>query len=724
MGYPSAKLVKIDFPTVFMSQEPDSNCSATPVSLVGEAVSSSTYDEAILNCTDGYCIFDADLRLQAFSSEFPFLYPKLTDLIQIGISYKDYLRAFAERKAIQNLGEIEDIDEWVESSLSFLDRDTVRHNHHLTDGRWMLIKISRTSTGHWIFIANDITKQQLNRLALEHSNQRFRAFAHLALDWFWELDADLNYIYHSSRQAEYVGEVEVGESRIDFIDRIAVVDREMREHNQALKNHQFVDSVLEWKQESGHSRYLHIIAKPEFDDNGEFTGYLGSGREVTDEVVLQSRLNHLAEHDDLTGLINRRAFENELKDRLRGNSQKSNNATLCFLDLDQFKLVNDGGGHEAGDHLLRFIADSFVEQLDKKSIIARLGGDEFGLILPFDVNTSLEVINALISYVSTTPFTWNQRNYTIGVSAGLVCIDRTCADISELMSYADTACYIAKNSGRNQAQIYMYDEFFQDPVSLEIKQANLLRDAMDNDGLLLYLQPIKSIQKEMSHRHFEVLLRFKAPDGSIMSAGEFITVAEKYDLVQHLDNWVLRESLEALSIIESAGLDVSFSINLSGNSLNNAESVKRYTALIEESGLSPSLINFEVTETAAIKNISTAQKFIEQMKTFGCGFSLDDFGSGMSSFGYLKELQVDFLKIDGSFVKDMCNDPTCRAIVSAFNQLSHELGMETVAEFVEDKETELMLKEIGVDFVQGYGVGKPLAASEWVEFLLESKKQA
>lgn len=707
-----------------MAQEIDSQRPATPVSLVGEAASSSTYDEAIINSTDGYCIFDADLRLQAFSSEFPGLYPKLINLIQIGMSYSDYLYAFAERRAIQNLGDIEDIEEWVTYSLSMLDQKIIRHTHHLTDGRWMLIKISRTSTGQWVFIANDITEQHLSRLALEHSNQRFRAFAHLALDWFWELDADLNYIYHSSRQEEYVGEVAVGESRIDFVERIAVVDRELREHNLALKNHEFIDSVLEWRQETGHSRYLHIIARPEFDDNGVFTGYLGSGREVTDEVVLQSRLNHLAEHDDLTGLINRRAFENELKERLQDKGQKGSSATLCFLDLDQFKLVNDGGGHEAGDHLLRFIAESFVEQLDKHAIVARLGGDEFGLILPFDVNTSLELVNSLISYVSTTPFTWNQRNYTIGVSAGLVCIDKTSSDISELMSYADTACYIAKNSGRNQAQIYMYDEFFQDPVSLEIKQANLLRDAMDNDGLLLYLQPIKPIQKEMSHRHFEVLLRFKAPDGSIMSAGEFITVAEKYDLVQHLDNWVLRESLKALSIVASAGLDVSFSINLSGNSLNNAESVKRYTALIEKSGLSPSLINFEVTETATIKNISTAQKFIEQMKEFGCGFSLDDFGSGMSSFAYLKELNVDFLKIDGSFVKDMSNDPTCRAIVSAFNQLSHELGMETVAEFVEDKETESMLKEIGVDFVQGYGVGKPLAASEWVEFLLDSKKQA
>jgi len=240
---------------------------------------------------------------------------------------------------------------------------------------------------------------------------------------------------------------------------------------------------------------------------------------------------------------------------------------------------------------------------------------------------------------------------------------------------------------------------------------------------MLYLQPIKTIQFERSHTHFEVLLRLCDEQGQVMSAGEFIPVAEKYDLMQHLDRWVLSESLSKLESMRSQGLDVSFSINLSGNTLSNKDSANQYQNIITQSGIDPTMLVFEVTETVAIKNMETARMFIKSMKIFGCKFSLDDFGSGLSSFGYLKELSVDYLKIDGSFVKDMLSDPTCRAIVSAFNQLSHELGMQTVAEFVEDIETEDMLRELGIDFAQGYGVGKPQQADKWAQFLLENGKQ-
>ena len=707
-----------------MSMNHNGKESIAPLSLVGELVSSSAYDEVFLHCTDGYCVFDENQKLQAFSSDFPSLYPSIKNQIIIGMSYAEYMRVFAENAAIQNMGDIESIDKWVEHALTLLDKQTTRHTHHLIDGRWMLIKTSRTSTGHWLFVANDITELRVSQLALKESNVRYRTFAHMTMDWFWELDADLNYVYLSCHTPEFVDEPAIGSARLDFINGSAVHNAEREEHNAALLERREVDVVLEWKNEEVGSRHIQVVAKPEFDKNGQFTGYLGCGLEVTEDVALKSKLNHLAEHDDLTGLINRRAFEIKLKNQLNSQSQKESLATLCFMDLDQFKLVNDGGGHEAGDSLLAQIASTLVATLGENTVVARLGGDEFALILDKEVNESLRAVNDLISLISSTPFVWNQRNYSIGASAGLVSIDKSSNDISELMSHADTACYIAKNAGRNQAQIYMYDEYFQDPVSLELKQVNLLRDAMDNDGLLIYLQQIKAIQKDRTHMHFEVLLRYRAPDGTIRSAGEFISVAEKYDLVQHLDKWVLREALIVLRQVEDNNLDVSLSINLSGNSLNNNDSYAKYSAMITKSGVNPKLITFEVTETAAIKSIAVAKQFISQMKAFGCGFALDDFGSGLSSFGYLKELQADYLKIDGSFVKDMTNDSTCRAIVSAFNQLSHELGMETVAEFVQDDETEELLKLLGVDFVQGYGVGKPQAATQWLEYLLEHRRSA
>jgi len=673
-----------------MSEYKDDKETIAPISLVGELASSSTYDEVFLHCTDGYCIFDKDQKLQAFSSDFPNLYPKIKDHIVIGMSYTEYMRIFAENSAIQNMGEFDDVEQWVSHSLKLLDKKTTRHTHHLSDDRWMLINSNRTSTGHHLFVANDITDLRRSQLALKESNVRYRTFAHMTMDWFWELDADLNYVYLSCHTPEFIDEPKLGSARLDFT-QTAVHNAELEEHDAALKEHREVEVVLEWANQSNRSRHIKVVARPEFDQNGRFTGYLGCGLEVTEEVALKTKLSHLAEHDDLTGLINRRAFENQLKKQLLLSRQSEVIATLCFLDLDQFKLVNDGGGHEAGDSLLAQISSTLVESLGDSAVVARLGGDEFGVILYLDVNDSLIAVNKLITQISSTPFVWKQRNYSVGFSAGL---------------------------------IYMYDEFFQDPVSLELKQANLLRDAMDNDGLLIYLQPIKAIQQDRSHMHFEVLLRYRAPDGSIRSAGEFISVAEKYDLVQHLDKWVLREALVVLNQVQEHKLDVSLSINLSSNSLNNSDSYSKYSSMISESGVDPNLITFEVTETAAIKNISIAKNFISQMKELGCGFALDDFGSGLSSFGYLKELQVDYLKIDGSFVKDMINDTTCRAIVSAFNQLSHELGMETVAEFVQDDETEALLKNLGVDFVQGWGVGKPQAATQWLEYLMDHRKIA
>ncbi len=707
-----------------MSENQASRESVAPVSLVGELVPSSAYDEVIVQSTDGYCIFDKNQKLQAFSSEFLNLYPSTKSHVYIGMSYADYMRVFFETAAIKNLGEIEDVEEWIQQAITLLDKKSFRYRHHLSDGRWMQINTSKTTTGHWLFVANDITDLRLSQIALQESNDRYRTFAHMTMEWFWELDENLNYTYLSHHTPEFFDEPEVGSGRIEFINKTAVHNSELAEHNAAMLERREVDVVLEWKSPLGSSRHVQVVAKPEFDSKGQFSGYLGCGIEVTEEVALKSKLNHLAEHDALTGLINRRAFEKELKDQLLSQSQKESPATLCFMDLDQFKLVNDGGGHEAGDSLLTQIATTLVDKLDDNSVVARLGGDEFALIINRDINESLQAVNDLISHISSTPFVWNQRNYSVGASAGLVSIDSSSTDISVLMSHADTACYIAKNAGRNQAQTYIYDEYFQDPVRLELKQVNLLRDAMDNEGLRIYLQQIKAIQQETKHMHFEVLLRFQAPDGTIRSAGEFISVAEKYDLVQHLDKWVLREALLVLNKIEKYDLDLSLSINLSGNSLSNGDSYAKYSSMITDAGVDPQLITFEVTETAAIKNISVARDFISQMKEFGCGFALDDFGSGLSSFGYLKELQVDYLKIDGSFVKDMINDPTCRAIVSAFNQLSHELGMETVAEFVQDDETEALLRSLGVDFVQGYGVGKPQAVEEWIEYLVEHRRTA
>ena len=692
--------------------------------LVGEAASSTTYDEAFLSCTSGYCIFDQNENLQAFSANFPKLYPTIGDKIKTGMSYLDYIRVFFENSAVQNIEPAADLDVLIQDTMRQFKKKRARHTHHLHDGRWMQIVMSNTTTGHWLFVAMDITELRESQMALELQHQRYQSFARMAMDWYWELDSELRYVYHSGHKRSITNIDNpklVGLSRTKLIESHAIENDELLKHNQLLLEHKALNVVLSWHNSGNSVRHVNVIAQPEFDKYGNFTGYLGCGREVTQEIKMQCRLNHLAEHDDLTGLVNRRAFESALADILQFAPKKSTVTTLCFIDLDRFKLVNDGGGHEAGDQLLKKIANTFCRLLGEDALVARLGGDEFGIILRMGVDDALEQINKLIRHISSNPFSWKQRKYTLGASAGLVAIDESYYDMSELMSRADIACYMAKNAGRNQAQVYMYDEFFQDPVSLELKRVNLLRYAMDNSGLMLYLQPIKALQFDRFQTHFEVLLRLCDEQGQVISAGEFIPVAEKYDLMQHLDRWVLDESIKGLVKMCAQGLDVSFSINLSGNTLSNKDSANLYQRIITESSIDPELLMFEVTETVAIRNIETARNFIGEMKQFGCQFSLDDFGSGLSSFGYLKEFPVDCLKIDGSFVRDMIDDPTCRAIVSAFNQLSHELGMKTVAEFVEDPETEAMLKELGVDFAQGYGVGEPLTVCRWTQILLDKQ---
>lgn len=685
------------------------------LALVGEKARSDIYDEVFLNCTDGYCIFDPDGVLQSYSSSYPDLYPTLKDDICVGLQYSDYIRMFAERRAVRNLGNISDIDAWVEQQIALTESCQESFIHHLHNGRWVNIQYTRASSDQWLFVAFDVTQIFQQKAALDESRQLFKSFAALSSDWFWQLDENLCYLYHSTHNRSLTGlssDDLVGQNRIDTMSDSVVKNQSYYIHAAKLHSHEVIDLILEWQTEGDVNKRSHIRAEPRFT-NGKFSGFIGCGRDVTEEFALKEQLNHLASHDDLTKLRNRRAFEQELENICSIVVQKNTPHTLCFIDLDRFKLVNDGGGHDAGDHVLKGIADIFREHVSDDETAARLGGDEFALILKDDATTALSRVDNIISAINTKKFIWNERNYTVGASAGLVAIDNQTNEISELLSRADASCYDAKNGGRNQAQIYIYDEYFQNPQVLEIKQVNVLRGAMDNNELLLYLQPLKSLKGNSDSMRFEVLLRLLGDDKQPVSAGVFIPVAEKYDLMQTLDRWVIEQSLIRLSALHAQDLKVSFAINLSGNTLNNPKSIAMCETMLREHCTHPEQVCFEITETSAIKNLADARKFIDRIKLLGCKFALDDFGSGMSSFGYLKSLPLDYLKIDGEFVRAMQTDPTSRAIVSAFNSLSHELGMETVAEFVEDATTVSLLMEMGIDFVQGFGVGVPRSIDEW-----------
>jgi diguanylate cyclase (GGDEF)-like protein len=390
---------------------------------------------------------------------------------------------------------------------------------------------------------------------------------------------------------------------------------------------------------------------------------------------------------------------------------------LLYLDLDQFKVVNDTCGHAAGDDLLQQLAQILLSSVRYRDTLGRLGGDEFGMLLencPLD--KAVEIANKLLSAIDDFKFTWADDTFTLGISIGVVPIDRSTTDIASTMRAADAACYIAKESGRNQVQIaHLGDRRLQERHG-EMQWVARLNRALDKDQFVLYFQPIiPCANKPGTGKHVEILVRLIDDDGTIIAPGAFLPAAEKYNLLTSIDRWVIAHSLAWLA--ENTNNDtalINLSINLSGQTLGNPDMLKFIIDKMEETGAAPEQIIFEVTETSAITNITSATSFMLTLRGYGCRFSLDDFGSGLSSFTYLKKLPVEFLKIDGIFVRDILSDPVDFAMVKAISELGQLLGKEIIAEFVETRELADELRKMGVNYMQGHAYGKPQPLNNFV----------
>jgi diguanylate cyclase (GGDEF)-like protein/PAS domain S-box-containing protein len=680
-------------------------------------------DEAFLACTEGHSLFDSDGRLLLWSDSLADLYPPLAHQLKAGMHYSSYLRCMVTLSAIRNIGHIANLDEWVAAEMKKVGVSETEFVHHLLDGRSILVRHKPLSNGFWFFAAFDITELQRAKSAAAGSEQKFRNFARLSSDWFWELDENLCYLYHSSHNQPLSGidvDKVVGTSRIIDVSGAVVDNEQLREHNQGLREHRYIDVVLTWTNPDGGSPiHSHIVARPLFDGNGKFTGYLGCGRDVSTLYNLKQQLEYHATHDYLTGLLNRRAFGEYLNEQLTDlqHHPAADSKTLICLDLDQFKLVNDSAGHQAGDQLLREVTATLRKEFGPDAVIARLGGDEFAIVVSLPADQAIAMCSAAITTIGRSPFHWQNRRFSIGASAGLTTIDAESTTPHELLSRADIACYSAKAAGRNQCQAYSSHSSFQRQQNEELARLKTLVYAMDNDGVTLYLQPIVPCKPKDNHDQpakFEVLVRIRDVNGELISPAEVIPVAEKYDRMHQLDLRVIEQSIEAWRRLTASGMRVALSVNLSGNTLSNETCLTQIAALIEEHQLPPGSICFEVTETAAIESIERVTRFILDLRQRGCEFSLDDFGSGLSSFGYLKSLPVDYLKIDGSFVRNILDDKASRAIVTSFNTLSHEMGMKTVAEYVENDAIAHLLGELEIDYLQGYGVGVPRDLEAWI----------
>ena len=449
----------------------------------------------------------------------------------------------------------------------------------------------------------------------------------------------------------------------------------------------------------------------EIDENG---GAVAIFSDLTSEQQLKAELVHQATHDDLTQLYNRREFKRRLDAAIASTKKGSCKHALCYIDLDQFKIVNDYSGHGAGDEMLRQVARLLKERTRHGDTIARLGGDEFGVLME---NCTLDVaettIEQLRSGIADFRFFWEGQSYTPGMSAGLVGIDESTISVMTAMRDADSACYIAKEAGRNRFHTVRPDNKALAQRREQIQSLELINRALDDERFVLYAQSIEPtvLTDAPPELHVEILLRMRSVSGEIITPDNFLPAAEQFGLGSRIDRWVVRAALQWVS--RYAGENNTpclFSINLSGQSLGDTNFLDFIANELEQSAVPKHWLCFEITETAAIADMGSALKLIQTLRECGCKLALDDFGSGLSSFAYLKNLPVDYLKIDGQFVRNMLDDPLDLAMVRSINDIGQTMGMKTIAEFVECDAARHQLKLLGVDFVQGYlfSVPKPL----------------
>jgi len=431
--------------------------------------------------------------------------------------------------------------------------------------------------------------------------------------------------------------------------------------------------------------------------------------DISEQRQLTELLTYQASHDTLTELYNRREFERHLRRALHAVDKGGPPCALLYIDLDQFKLINDTSGHLAGDQLLSQLALAMADQLRIGDVLARLGGDEFGILA---IDASREGAQSLAERLRVRieghTYVWEQRSYMISASIGVVLMDHPGQTMREVMSQADTACYMAKDHGRNRIHFFSEEDDEITRRRGEMEWHHRLRWVLEEDRLLLDYQEVLPLQGAPAEPHIELLIRLRDEEGKVVMPGAFLPAAERYGMVSLLDRWVVAQAIAHFDQLHSSGrIPGRCSVNLSAASLEDDSFVDYVLELIERHGVEPSRLCFEITETEAVRNLARAVSFIERLRAVGCLVALDDFGAGMSSFGYIKNLPVDVIKIDGSFIRDLDGDPMNRSIVEVITEIGHQRGLDVVAEWVGDEKVIATLRALGVDYGQGFALHRP-----------------
>jgi len=450
------------------------------------------------------------------------------------------------------------------------------------------------------------------------------------------------------------------------------------------------------------------------DEQGNILYYEGTLTDITEAHELSRQLSYEASHDALSGLINRREFEMRLQRALDAAQATGTSHAVCYLDLDQFKIINDTCGHVAGDELIRQLAHLLQNRVRSNDALARLGGDEFGLLLhDCSMADAVGIANALLRAVEQYQFVWGASTFTVGASIGVVPLSSNFRRITQVLQAADAACYAAKDEGRNRVHVYQEDDTVVAQRHGEMQWVARVKRALNENRFFLEAQPIVPIleagTQPAAPRSYELLLRMRELDGSVVPPGAFLPAVERYNLTQRVDRWVISNALHWLAANPATTQRIGrVYVNLSGDSLSDPQLHDFIRAMLDETRVQPVKIGFEITETAAIGNLTRANQLIAELRRLGCAFSLDDFGSGVSSFAYLKALTVDWLKIDGLFVGNIVHDRVDHEMVRSITDIGHVMGKKVVAESVESTAVLERLRQMGVDYAQGHALGSPI----------------
>lgn len=565
------------------------------------------------------------------------------------------------------------------------------------------------NTLYYILLVGDITERKATEVMLLEAEERYRNLVVTAHDLVWSMDVEGKWTYLNAAAHHIYGYEP--EELLNQPLAMLQTDKSKALDDSAFASVIAGNELLGYEtthlDKEGLIRHISFNACPHIGSDGSVQYITGTARDITEQKAYESELTYQTQHDKLTNLKNRSFFQEELECLISRINRSGETCALIYLDLDQFKYVNDTIGHAAGDELLIEVSQLLKDKLREGDLLARFGGDEFTIILYDTDEHAIDIVaHNLLGFFESYRFFSKSQLFNITCSMGITLINNQTESAESALSHADIACNMAKKQGRNCFHVYDPANKQLDGMAEDMGWANRVKNAYENDLFSLVYQPIVSVN-DGTVEDYEVLLRMDLDDGQRILPGGFIPAAERFGLINNVDRWTVSRSMRALVKLHEENSNIRFAINLSGRAFEDKELLPMIQGILDNTGLEPTCLTFEITETAAIANISAAKTFIASLKDMGCQFALDDFGTGFCSFAYLKNLPVDKLKIDGAFVQSLDTSKVDRAMVQSMNQIAHALGKQTIAEFVQNEQTLNILKDFGVDFAQGHYLGKP-----------------